>query len=143
MSKLNGRIQNFLPKSPTLWITCWVIWLVTLWFLSEATPTPKNGPEIPHFDKIAHFGYFMGGAIFLSGFFSLKNRLSSKAILSVTTLTGAIVGALDEYHQTFTPGRTGNDPFDWLADFTGTIVGTLIILYILLPKKHNNTHHPK
>ena len=27
------------------------------------------------------------------------------------------------WHQSFTPGRMGNDPGDWLADFTGGLLG--------------------
>lgn len=37
-----------------------------------------------------------------------------------------IVGILDEYHQSFTPGRSGNDPYDWLADVVGGMVGALV-----------------
>ena len=41
-------------------------------------------------------------------------------------LVFAILGALDEYHQTFTPGRSGNDPFDWLADVLGASTGIFL-----------------
>jgi VanZ family protein len=46
-----------------------------------------------------------------------------KAILSTTILAIALIGGLDEYHQTFTPGRSGNDPYDWLADVLGAAAG--------------------
>jgi VanZ family protein len=30
--------------------------------------------------------------------------------------------------QTFTPGRTGGDLYDWIADFLGGIAGALLTL---------------
>jgi VanZ family protein len=38
------------------------------------------------------------------------------------------VGGLDEWHQTFTPGRSGGDVWDWLADMTGGFIGAFIAL---------------
>ena len=46
---------------------------------------------------------------------------------------GAIIGALDEYHQTFTPGRSGNDPWDLLADTVGAAAGSAFIIFAILP----------
>jgi VanZ family protein len=43
----------------------------------------------------------------------------------------AIAGAIDEFHQTFTVGRTGNDFFDWLADLSGGLLGGMIALLFL------------
>lgn len=127
------KFRAILPKSPWTWLVFWAIWLITLWFLSEGHPTPENGPEIPHLDKILHFGYFMGGAILVSGHMRLNGILSPTRILILVTIIGATIGALDEYHQTFTPGRSGNDPYDWLADLLGTITGSLITLKLLFP----------
>ncbi len=82
-------------------------------------------PPIDHFDKIVHFCYFFGGGGLLSAWlFRLRSDLPNwKAILSVTILTVALLGGLDEFHQTFTPGRSGNDPYDWLADILGAAAG--------------------
>jgi VanZ family protein len=44
----------------------------------------------------------------------------------------AIIGALDEFHQTFTPGRSGNEPWDWLADVTGGVLAAWIVWKLLL-----------
>ena len=40
-----------------------------------------------------------------------------------SALRREIVGALDEWHQTTTPGRQGADPWDWLADVAGAALG--------------------
>lgn len=116
-------------SSPSLWLTSFLCWVATLCFLSSVSKTmPEGGTEIPHIDKVLHFGYFFGGGIILSTYLLLKKRAgSSIAINSLIPLAVlAIIGALDEYHQTFTPGRSGNDPFDWLADVLGAAVGISI-----------------
>lgn len=113
-------------SSPQLWLTLFVSWAAILYFLSSFSKTlPEGGPEIPHIDKVLHFGYFLGGGIILATYVLLRRGTStSVAIRSFTPLAVlAIIGALDEYHQTFTPGRSGNDPFDWLADVLGAAVG--------------------
>ena len=40
----------------------------------------------------------------------------------------AAFGASDELLQKFTPGRSGGDLYDWIADFLGAITGALLNL---------------
>ncbi len=84
-------------------------------------------PAVQHVDKIQHFGYFFGGGgLLTAALFRLKPDQPAweKIILTVVILL-ACVGWLDEWHQTFTPGRSGNDVYDWLADVLGALVGAL------------------
>jgi VanZ family protein len=37
-----------------------------------------------------------------------------------------VVGVADEFHQSFVPGRQGNDPFDLMADILGSLCGSLV-----------------
>lgn len=114
---------------PWIWLAALVIWAVTLFLLSSTSKTmPEGGLEIPHIDKVLHFGYFMGGGFMFSAWQLLKNRTGIPFALRflIPALIFAVIGALDEYHQTFTPGRSGNDPFDWLADLLGAITGMII-----------------
>lgn len=86
-------------------------------------------PPINHFDKIAHFGYFFGGSGLLCAYLFLRKPAAPvrwKSLITTAVIVMAIVGILDEYHQSFTPGRSGNDPFDWLADVLGGTVGALV-----------------
>ena len=46
---------------------------------------------------------------------------AARFLLGGLLFTG-IIGAVDEFHQTFTPGRFGNDPWDWLADLSGGLL---------------------
>ncbi len=114
---------------PALWLTAIVLWVVTIYFLSSTSKTmPEGGFEIPHIDKILHFGYFFGGGIILTTYLLLLKGSDAPIPVRVIipVLFFAVIGALDEYHQTFTPGRSGNDPFDWLADLLGAATGTFL-----------------
>lgn len=125
--------------SPRLWLFAVILWALALYMLSALSRvTPVGGPEIPHLDKVMHFGYYMGGAFLFTTHLLLKHGPGVHAIIRVVTpiLLFAVIGALDEYHQTFTPGRSGNDPFDWLADLLGASTGVFLAnrLYPLLVK---------
>ncbi len=112
-----------LPSLAIFWLIAWFAWYAVLWYLSSGNPDINSGPKIPHFDKVVHFGYFMIGGFCLANFLTLKNTLSWKHIFIIVVLAGSILGAIDEYHQSFTPGRNGNDVGDWSADTLGTLAG--------------------
>ena len=117
-----------LPRQPKFWLTAFLIWFAVLWALSSFAIGGKLGPRVDHFDKLAHFGYFFGGSGLLCAyFFRLRpDRPNWKAILSVAVGIIALTGWLDEWHQGFTPGRSGNDPYDWLADLLGATAGAFV-----------------
>ena len=129
-------IATRFPRKPVAYLCLLGIWFVTLWFLSASHPMPKNGPEIPHLDKVAHFTYFCMGGIFLSASglvlwpFFKRHRIR---FFCAVVLIGAVIGRLDEYHQTFTPGRSGNDMGDWVADSLGCSFGAFFVIGIVLP----------
>ena len=125
------KFHALLPKHFLTWGVLWVIWATALWFLSEGTP-PENGPEIPHLDKVLHFTYFgIGGSLF-SGCWALYSpQVNLWRIRFFSWCMGALIGAIDEYHQSFFPQRTGNDPYDWCADHLGAFCGACLCLWIL------------
>ena len=113
-------------RQPALWWTLLLIWAGTLYWLSSRPGQPHE-PFIPQFDKVLHFSYFFLGGILLQSALRLGNTtLTSQQLLWAGIAVAAIIGALDEYHQTFTPGRSGNDPFDWMADTLGGYVAARI-----------------
>lgn len=115
--------------SPRPWLAGFITWAVALFILSASSkPMPAGGPEIPHLDKIVHFGYFMGGAFAFATWILLRKGAAASLRLRILLpfVLFAFIGALDEYHQSFNPGRTGNDPFDWLADVMGSFTGILL-----------------
>lgn len=116
-------------RSPRLWFAGFLTWAVSLFILSSLSKAlPDGGPEIPHLDKIVHFGYFMGGAFMFATWMLLRKgtRTPLRLRIILPFAVFALIGMLDEYHQTFTPGRSGNDPFDWLADILGSLTGILL-----------------
>lgn len=115
--------------SPHPWLLSFLFWVGYLFSLSSNPESVTEGaPAIPHIDKILHFGYFMGGAGLFSTWLLLakgRNLRPSVRILLPIALF-AIIAALDELQQSFSPGRSGNDPFDWLADTLGATTGVLL-----------------
>ncbi len=141
MFKFPDWCYHQLPKSRLLWIILWVIWFTTLWHLSSRSPKPEDpGLDIPHLDKVMHFGYFMLGGFFISNFAYLtKHPLWSwKNIIILTIIIGATVGVIDEHHQTYTPGRTGHSIGDWIADASGSTAGALYCFFMWrrIKKRH-------
>lgn len=128
-----SRLTRFGQKCPKVWIIAWITWFITLWWLSSGTHAPKDLPTIPHLDKIAHFGFFFGGAGLLCAWIrhTFTSKISAFHCVWITTLVGAIVGIIDENHQSYTPGRTGNDLGDWLADVSGSLVGAIVMIAVL------------
>ncbi len=127
-----SRFTRFGQKRPKAWIYAWGLWFVTLWLLSSGTPTVENAPKIPHLDKIAHFGFFFGGGGLLCGWLRHQfKKLKALQCIAITTLVGSTVGIIDEYHQTFTPGRSGNDIGDWTADTLGSLTGAIVMILVL------------
>jgi len=86
------------------------------------------GPEIPFLDKVLHFGYFGLGGLFLATSIRLQNFQSKAFAFSLCLLIS--IGAIDEWHQSWIPGRSGNDLYDWIADAIGGFSGLLSYLII-------------
>ncbi len=73
----------------------------------------------PPWDKVAHLLVFGSIGIFVA--------LSIPTFPTVTILPiVAAIGAMDEFHQTFLPGRQA-DFGDWLADLVGGMLALLIM----------------
>jgi VanZ family protein len=115
-----------------LWWLGVVVWMALLWVLSSNSALP-SGPSFPLKDKLLHCTYFCSGAFcFLLAIHGRSRPLPGlKSLMVPAFLFTAFIGALDEFHQTFTPGRSGNDPWDWLADVTGGVLATWIVLRVL------------
>lgn len=125
-------LSSRLVRKPVFWWCAVLVWAVVLWNLS-ANPTLPSGPSFPLKDKVLHCAWFGGGAAcFLLALFGRAAVVpASRRLLSGGFLFTAIIGALDEYHQTFTPGRSGNDPWDWLADVTGGLLAAWLVGRVL------------
>jgi len=115
-------------RDSKVWLGALVLWFAALWLLSSGNPTPPGAIQIPHLDKICHFGYFLGGGgLLAAGLYCRRPEAPHwRLIVLLAVIMAAAVGGLDEWHQTRTPGRSGNDPWDWLADVLGGTAGALV-----------------
>ena len=116
-------------RHPAVWFSTLIFWGALLYFLSS---TPGSGGlliTIDHLDKLLHFVYFSGGGFLLTGwlYFRKPENPPWKRILTISIIAIAMVGVLDEWHQSFTPNRSGNDPGDMLADLLGAITGAFVL----------------
>jgi VanZ family protein len=98
--------------------TAAVAWYGVILLATLPATVAKEMPEIPHLDKIFHFGAFavQGGLLSLA-------MGPGWAALGLTSL----LGALDEGLQTFFPGRTC-ELADWLADTAGAGLAVVTLL---------------
>ncbi|MDB4353896.1 VanZ family protein [Akkermansiaceae bacterium] len=115
-------------RSSRFWAFAFLFWFAILSVLSHGDRfQPEVTPPFPHLDKVAHFGYFFGGAGLLSAaLFFKKSPHSWIKLLFIVTLTLSLIGVFDEWHQSFFETRHGNDPGDWLADTLGALTGALV-----------------
>lgn len=135
---MKGRLPIFHPAIPAVLLG---MWFVGLWLVSSLPGNDVSLPAFPHADKIAHFGYFLGGGFLLAWLLrSLRPWSAWRVALTVLAII-AVIGAGDELHQLFTPGRSGADHGDWLADVAGGFAGAWIFLmfYVLV---NRTTHSP-
>lgn len=118
-----------LRQSPKFWISCFAFWFVALNLLSHGNKFHPPGTfsfDIPHFDKIVHFGFFFGGGGLLSAALFFTKKPPWRSLILTVTVSLSLVGIWDEFHQSFFDNRTGNDPGDWLADTLGAFCGGII-----------------
>ncbi|MGB5260819.1 MAG: VanZ family protein [Gammaproteobacteria bacterium] len=109
------------PLVRGLSLLCALAWAGLIYYLSSQ-PSIDITPVFEHQDKLLHLaayavlGFFGMGAMQVS---TSGYRVSQ--LLMVATLTG-LYGLLDEYHQSFVPGRNAS-VLDVLADCTGAMLG--------------------
>jgi VanZ family protein len=124
------RVSRLLARpSRGFWLAAFLAWTGLLWWLSSRSDPVAAGPEIPHFDKFCHFVYFAAGGFLFAALLGapVPRRLTWSAIVGLAILVLAGIGALDEWHQSHTPRRQGNDPADWAADLAGAALGAILL----------------
>jgi VanZ family protein len=116
-------------SSPNRWRRAWWIWFALLFALSSV-PGNRLGPRpFDWFDKLEHAGFFFLGGLILGGWLAATGRWPARWWL--LPVVAAAVGAFDEAHQSFTPGRSGLDAGDWAADIFGGSLAALAVPLML------------
>ena len=112
---------------PRIWFAGYLCWFWLLFFLSSR---PSFGPDmqtIPHLDKVIHAVYFTAGSTALGlGLQLLRPKISLRSLFMILFFAALVVGRFDEWHQSHTPGRNGNDYGDLAADGLGGVIGFFV-----------------
>jgi VanZ family protein len=97
---------------------------------SPASTLPKTGLfDIPHFDKIVHFGMF-AVLVFVFRLEADKNSSKKQYVKYSFLLLTLFFAVLSEFIQyKYIQGRTGNFK-DFIADLMGYTSGTLFYIWI-------------
>lgn len=120
-------IEGF-SKRPVFWSAAFLVWLALLVWVSMRIPPAGQEQAFPQQDKVLHFVFFLGGGVVLTALLRLTTRFQSWLIVFVVTLVLGALGAADEYHQQFVPGRDGLSLADWIADTSGALVGAVLLI---------------
>ncbi|HVE16457.1 MAG TPA: VanZ family protein [Chthoniobacterales bacterium] len=111
-----SRINRF------LWLA-FAAWCITLFILSSIPGNRIGPPPFFEADKVVHTIIFATGSFLLAlAFYRTFGHSLLKTSLLVF-LAMVFIGVGDEFHQTYTPGRSGDDPGDLLADAVGALIG--------------------
>ena len=113
---------------PRVWFWSWVGWFAVLFLFSSLPGSGIKFSPWPHFDKIEHALYFFAGGVLVGGWLISQSRWPRSAW--IVPLTSALVGAFDEWHQKFSPGRSALDFADWSADFIGGTFALLPLIWL-------------
>jgi VanZ family protein len=108
--------------------------VVVLWLAFQLSLTSLPGSMLPavswtfRIDWLAHFCMYFGLGFLLARVWQLAGR-RAVLLVGVWVAIGAL-GAFDEWHETFIPGR-GAELMDWLMDMSGSaaglVAGTLLM----------------
>ena len=112
-----------------LWILV-VVWGGVIFFASSIPADELSGSKLLAWDKLNHFIAFAAGAWLTASALRIGQPEGSERIhLFLAILIIATYGAFDEIHQLYTPGRSGADLYDWIANFLGAIAGAILAVY--------------
>lgn len=89
----------------------------------------------PYIRKFAHMGEY--GILFILLFLSFKVSFKAYRCMMNGILISFIYACIDEFHQTFVSGRSGQFA-DVCVDMTGVLFAILLILIFLAPGQDNS-----
>ena len=100
--------------------------VLTLAWASSCEQGGPDGPEIPHFDKIAHF--FVFGLMGTLCYRCIPRMLWSHTRWLVALVFVLAYGVVDEWIQSRNPNRS-SDALDWIADGLGAFTAIAVYRY--------------
>ena len=131
MRKNRARLKLRVNTPRWLRLVSWIT--VAAWALGIFGLSSLTGPEVAKinvldiWDKAAHFVAFAVGAMLLALALRWSTAWSWRRVALTTIVAISLFGATDEWHQLYTPHRSGADVGDWTADTLGAIAGAAFI----------------
>ncbi|MCK4236670.1 MAG: VanZ family protein [Candidatus Krumholzibacteria bacterium] len=116
---LKRNLRRWIPLS---------VWIAVIFGISSIPNASNKDISLPlGFDKVAHFfEYFILTFLFHRGLGYGSKGKSTIPVYVVVVLGGMGIAALDEFYQSFVPGRDSSF-FDVLADVTGIVLVTVVM----------------
>lgn len=104
-----------------------IIWAAVIFVLCAlpAEDIPDPHIDIPHLDKVVHFGMFFILALLLCNELEYQTRFTLRKIYITTVCIAFLYGGLIEILQQHFFNRSG-DILDLLADVTGAVIGCVV-----------------
>ena len=114
-------------KRTTLLSTGTIAWGVIIFVLCAmpSSDLPNPGLNIPHLDKVVHFGMHFVMASLLIGSLKINARLKWSTIVGIAIGFSILYGGAIEILQSNFFNRSG-DPWDELANTAGAAAGCLL-----------------
>ncbi len=112
--------------------------IAVIFFLSGTNPKLPKEISFVGIDKVIHFFVFGIMAVAWARVRIGKTLLQQ---MIVAVLIVSLYGAADEYHQSFTPGRSV-DFYDWIADTSGAVVFCAVYYQCVLLRKILESSRP-
>lgn len=113
-------------RARVLWLAL-AVWACAILWLSSLRPDELPEAAFAFWDKVNHFAAFsLGGWLAAAALRYSQPRSGRSRIVLLAVAIIAVFGLFDEMLQTFTPGRTGGDVADWIADVLGAGAGALL-----------------
>lgn len=119
------------PSAAARW-TPPIVWVAVI-LVGTSWPRISLGSPDLALDKVAHFtAYAILAALSLRATLTPRHLATMVAVVLSVTLLGAV----DEWHQSFIPGRSMSF-LDWCADSLGALVGVLVVRFtpFLTPRR--------
>lgn len=121
-----------MPSGPKRARALWgalLVWAGVVLWLSSLSPTELPEAAFMFWDKVNHFAMFsIGGWLATAALRASKPKMTTTKAVLLGVLIISVFGIFDEMLQTVTPGRSGGDVYDWLADTLGGLTGGLLAL---------------
>ena len=120
-----------------LFVIFWIIVILILSAISgnDLDKVPKI--NIPHFDKVVHFGmYSILQYLFVLYYSKVKPKLNIITFLVYTAIFSVSYSILMEFAQTYVFEKRSGDFFDVIANTAGVITVVILFYSNILKKLH-------